>query len=230
MNWISSIVGALLVAVAGLGVGFAIGGKKTTRTVTRTTTVAHTVQMTITAKAPPTNVAVASTTTGATSSTTSTTNGSGTPSREYYATYLASQTTGSNASNAGLDDNPQNLELNGQTYPHAVALDLYTDNGSTIESYQLPIPGFNHFSASVAGLQTSDSAKASYKLTIYKNNDDPGATVLYSATFTGPSGTHPVSFATQGATDLVLDWANLTNPEADSEDGFIFANPVVTSS
>jgi hypothetical protein len=229
MRWMSSIVAALIVAAAGLAVGFAIGGKKVTHTLTDTTTIAHTVRMTVTAKAPATPVSVNSTTSHATSSTTSTTEGSGSPSQEYYDTYLSTQDTGSNASNAQLDDGSQNLELKGQTYPHAVALDLDTENGNTTESYQLPIPGFTRFSAPVAGLATSNSAKASYKLTIYKNNDGPGATVLYSATFTGPSGTHAISFDTQSATDLVLDWTNLTNQEPDDGDQFIFANPVVTN-
>jgi len=229
MKWTASIIGALIVAAAGLAVGVAIGGKKVTHTLTATTTVAHTVRMTVTAKAPATQVAVSSSTTHASSSTPASSSGSGAASQEYYDTYLATQNTGSNASNAQLDSGPQNLELKGQTYPHAVALDIYTGNGNTTESYQLPIPGFTHFSAPVAGLETSNSAKASYKLTIYKNNDGPGATVLYSATFTGPSGTHAISFDTAGATDLVLDWTNLTNPEPDSPDQFIFANPVVTS-
>lgn len=228
MKWISSIVGALVVAAAGLAVGFAIGGKKVTHTLTATTTVAHTVRLTVTTKAAATPVSVNSTTTHTGSSSPSASGGSGGASQEYYDTYLSSQNTGNNASDAQLDESPQNLELKGQTYQHAVALDLYTNNSNTTESYQLPIPGFKHFSAPLAGLETSNSAKASYKLTIYKNNDGPGATVLYSGTFTGPSGTHAISFDTQGATDLVLDWTNITNPEPDSPDQFIFANPVAT--
>lgn len=226
MRWMSSIVGALVVVAAGLGAGVAIGGKKVTHTLTDTTTVAHTVRLTVTAKAPATPVDVNSTTTHTTSASPSGGIGSGT-SQQYYATYLSSQSTGNNETDAGLDNDPQSAELNGQTYPHALAMDLQPgDLGA--ESIQLPIPGFKHFSAPTVGLETSDSAKASYKLTIYKNNDGPGATVLYSATFTGPSGTHAVSFDTQSATDLVLDWTNLTKPEPDGEDEFVFANPVVT--
>jgi hypothetical protein len=220
-------------------VGIAIGGKKTTNVSTRTITVVHrdvaslpaTTSTSTSTSTSGTSTSPAGTT--ATTSSTTTSSGPSSSSKQYYANYLSTQDTSqldSNATNAGLDGNASSLELNGQTYPQAVAFDLSTDGQTPqTESYQLPIPGFKHFSASIAGLATNDSAKSSYKLTIYKNNDNPGATVLYTDTFSGPSGTHAISFDTQGATDLVLDWTEPSSGEPDSSDQFILANPVVSS-
>jgi hypothetical protein len=241
VNWRSSLTGALLVAAAGLGVGIAIGGKKTTRIATRTVTVVHREVASLPATtSTPTSTSTSTSgtstsppgTTATTSSTTTSSAASG-GSKQYYANYLSTQDTtqlDSNATHAGLDGNASSLELKGQTYPQAVAFDLSTDGHTPqTESYQLPIPGFTHFSASIAGLATNDSANSSYKLTIYKNNDNPGATVLYTDTFNGPSGTHAIGFDTQGATDLVLDWTEPTSGEPDYSDQFILANPVVSS-
>jgi serine/threonine protein kinase len=139
MNWISSIAGALLVAAAGLVVGVGMGGNNTARTVTSTTTVAHTVPMTVTAKAPPTKGAVDPPSAGATTSTTSTSGGSGGPSQEYYATYLASQNTGTDASNSDLDENPQN-----HTSPsriHVIGSDILQVLPSRQSTRQQILPG-----------------------------------------------------------------------------------------
>jgi hypothetical protein len=154
-------------------------------------------------------------------------------SQQYYDVYLAKQDTNqldNLATDAVFDTTASTLQLKGQTYPHAVAIDLNTHGSSPVtESYQLPIPGFKRFSSPIVGLDTNASAKASYKLTVYKNNDNPGATVLYTATFNGPSDTHPMSFNTHVATDLVFDWSEPSSGEPDNSDQFIMANPVVTS-
>lgn len=236
MNWKSSLTGAVLVAAAGLAVGAGIGGKTNTSS-DKTITVARTISVTVTTTTPaastPTTTPV-STTPGGSSATSTGTTSTGTTSTgtaatpEYYATYLSTQNTGSHASNAQLDGNAARLELKGNTYPNAVAFDLDPNNGNTTESYQLPIPGFATFTSPIAGLQTSDSAGASYTLKVYKNNDNPRATVLYSNTFTGPSGTHPIKFSTLGATDLLFVWTNIPN-EPDDQDEFIMADPLVTS-
>ena len=243
MSWKSSLTGALLVVIAGLAVGVAIGGKKTThivtvtrhntdtKTITLTTTLpAKTTTVTTTATAPVATTPVTTPAGGTTSTPVSTAPGNS--SRQYYADYVSTQTTGNNAEQADLDSDPTSLELNGNTYPHAIAFDLQPGGccSQPTDSYQLPIPGFSSFRSALAGLVTSDSASASYKLTIYKNNDNPGAVVLYSNTFTGPSGVHPVSFSTQGATDLLLVWTNTTYDKAnDDQDTFVFADPVVTT-
>jgi hypothetical protein len=228
------MTGALLVAAAGLAVGLAIGGKTTNHARTQTTTVTHTVTVT-------TSLA-AKTPTGSTNSTTSTSSsrgpssagGGGGSAQQYYANYLSTQDTSNGGSYASLDSSPSTIQLKGQTYSHAVAFDLSpNDSNNNSESYQLAIPVFKHFSASSAGLQTSTPAGNSYKLTIYKNNDNPGATVLYTDTFTGPSGTHAVGFDTQGATDLLFVWASTagdaSSTSANGSDVFVFADPVVTS-
>jgi hypothetical protein len=229
VNWKSSLTGAVIVAAAGLAAGFAVGGKTTTRT--RTMTVAQTVTATVTSTASQNPGSTSNTTRTKPSTGTSNGNSSGS-SQQYYADYLSSQDSSqlnNNATNVSMDENPTSLQLNGQTYAHAVAFDLNNNSNTqpVTESYQLPVPGFRHFSASLAGLATNASAKASYKLTIYKNNDNPGATALFSASFAGPSGTHPISFDTQGATDIVLDWGEPSSGEPDDPDQFILADPVV---
>lgn len=225
MNWRASLSAAVIVALAGLAVGVAIGGKtKTTSGGARTITVTKTITTT-----------TGSGGTSTTGSSTSTSGGGGqSASQEYYSDYLTAQSNNNdlntNGTNASLDSSPTSLVLEGQTYQHAVAFDLSPgDSNGQLLSMQLPIPGFTHFSASLAGLATDDSARATYKLTIYKNNDNPGATVLYTATFTGPSGTHPINFDTHGATDIVLDWTQPSSGEPDSSDQFIIADPVVTT-
>jgi hypothetical protein len=235
VNWKSSLFGALLVAAAGLVVGVVVGGKTTTRTDTSTITVASTVSRTVTVTTPPTSTG--GTTNGG--STTPAPNGSPGPTQnnnqQYYSDYLGTQDTGQldgEATNVGLDSNAATLELKGQTYPHAVAFDLGSNNSyrAVPESFQLPVPGFTSFSSGLTGLDTNASHKASYKLTVYKDNDNPGATVLYTATFNGPSDTHPMKFKTQGATDLIFDWTEPPSGEPDSSDQFIIANPIVTTS
>lgn len=229
MNWKSSLTGAVLVIVVGLAVGFAVGGKKSERTITvvrkRIISKTKTVTLATTVAAKSAKTTTSTTTTPAATSTTANS------SQQYYASYLNTQNTGTNADQASLDDSPSTQELNGNTYANAVAFDLDpSGNGDPTDTYQLPIPGFTTFTSSVAGLVTSASANASYKLTIYKNNDNPGATVLYSNTFTGPSGTHPVSFKTQGATDLLLVWTNTSyDINSGNSDTFVFADPVVTT-
>jgi hypothetical protein len=234
VNWKSSLSGAVLVAIAGLVVGVAVGGKTTTHTATATVTVDRTT--TVVAESNGTTSTTSSTSTdsagtagGTTTTSISTTSGS----KQYYADYLANQGTqqlDNNATSASLDSNPSSLQLKGQTYQNAVAIDLSPDGSNPItESYQLPVPGLKHFSSPIAGLNTNASAKTSFKLTIYKNNDNPGATVLYTATFAGPSDTHPISFDTQGATDLVLDWTEPPHGEPSGSYQFIIADPIVTS-
>lgn len=235
MNWKSSLMGAVVVIAAGLGVGVAIGAKKAGRAPTGTTTVARTIRVTVTTTTPATTSTPTATATTGTSTAPPASSKGTTNSQQYYADYLSIQSTGNGGNNASLDSSPSTIELKGQTYSHAIAFDLSPDNSQTnSESYQLPIPGFKHVSASLAGLQTSTPAGDSYKLTIYKDNDNPGATVLYNASFAGPSGTHAVSFDTQGATDLLFVWgsttadANSTNSSS-SPDIFVFADPVIST-
>ena len=233
MNWKASLAGALVVAAAGLAVGFGVGGKTTDHTSTQTTTVDQTVTVTTTLASASSGSSGNTTTSGSSSSSTGSGSGGVTSNQQYYSGYLANQNT-SDGSNASLDGNPSTIELKGQTYSHAIAFDLSPNTSNTnSESFQLPIPGFKHFTASLAGLQTSTDAGESYKLTIYKNNDNPGATALYSNTFSGPSGTHPISFDTQGATDLLFVWdstaADANTTLNTSDDVFVVADPVVNS-
>jgi hypothetical protein len=225
VNWRASLTGAVIVAAAGLATGFAVGGKTTTTTKTRTLTLARTVTDTTTTAS---TTASTSSTVASTKAPTSTTGGQ----QQYYDDYLSAQNgdqLNNNGQNVSLDSNPASLQLKGQSYVHAVAFDLSADTTHPItERFQLPVPGFKHFSTPLAGLATNNSANANYKLTVYKDNDNPGATVLYSGSFVGPSGAHPISFDTQGATDLVLDWGQPSSGEPESEDQFILADPVVT--
>jgi hypothetical protein len=235
MNWKASLTGVVVVAIAGLAVGIALGSKKTTRVTVRTVTVARTVTLaaktSTTSSTTSTDTSTTTTSSGTPSGGKPSTGSSGTGSEEYYATYLSSQDTeqlDSEATDASLDDNPSSLELKGQTYQNAIAFDLDNEDSNTLESYQLPVPGFATFRCAIAGLDTDASHKSMFKLTIYKNNDNAGATVLYSATFNGPSDTHPITFNTRGATLLVFDWTEPASGEPDDGDEFIMANPVVT--
>lgn len=238
MNWKASLTGAVLVAAAGLGVGAAIGGKTTSGTAraTTTVTVVHTSTITAAATSSTPTSTTASTPTTQTKTTTGTQTSPGSPpSSQYYAPYVAQQNDNgqldSLGNNVSLDNSASTLELKGQTYQHAVAFDLGDNNNSspTTETYQIPVPGFTHFSSPMVGLETNASAQAVYTLKVYKNNMNLGATVLYQATFDGPSDTHPMGFKTDGATDLVFDWLEPTSGEPDGEDSFIMADPVVTT-
>lgn len=226
MNWKSSLSGALLVAVIGVVVGFAVGGKKTTST--RTVTVDATVTRTVGSVSTPTGSGPTNSGTPSTPTSTAPPAGAG---QQFYSDYLGNQgnNVGNNATNASLDNNPGSLQLRGQTYQHAVAFDLSNNTSqAATETIQLPVAGLKHFSSPAAGLATDNSAKASYKLTIYKDNDGPGAVKLYSGTFNGPSGTHSVSFDTKGATVLIFDWVEPSSGEPEYSDQFIFADPIVS--
>lgn len=230
MSWRASLLGALLVSLAGLAVGVAIGGKKVTTV--------HTVTVVEKVKAPQ---ASATTTTDAASSTPATTGTTPPPAvanpanqEQYLASYLESQggaeTLNHDATSVSLDDKPQQQELGGHTYQHAVAFDI--DNSSESEgassaSYQIPTPGFTRLTSEQVGLQTTSNAGTVYRLTVYKNDDSsPKSVILYQATFHGPSTIRRMSFDTQGATDVLFVWTH-TNSEPDYQDTFILADPVL---
>jgi hypothetical protein len=247
VNWLASLLGALVVAVAGLAVGAELGHEKTTVD-TRTVTVVHRVAVrastghsggsTSTAggqSAGATGAAGPGATTSNPTGASGAGGGSGSagPQQDFFADYMATQDTDQldqQATNVTFDTNPTTLDLNGETYRHAVAFDVPADPADNTASYQVPIAGFSHFASTITGLETTASASATFKLSIYKNTaDSPTATVLYHQTFTGPSGTHPMNFDTQGATDLVFVWSENSASEPDEVDQFILADPVVTS-
>jgi hypothetical protein len=239
MNWRASLFGALVVVAAGLATGIVIGGKTSTRTKTAT------VVRTVTVKTPLSTPASTSTTasTNSTETTTTGTEASESPSastsptgnsgEEYLVDYLESQggaeALNHNSENAGMDTSASQKELAGQTYAHAVAFDLNEQGeGRLTASYQIPTPGFTHLTSSAVGLQTSSNANTTYHLAVYKNEDSsPHSVILYQADFHGPSTVRKMSFAIQGATDILFVWTHKTNePEAGST--FILAEPVLT--
>jgi hypothetical protein len=236
MSWRAALLGALIVVVAGAVAGAAIGGKTNTRYLT--TTVVRTVKV---IKAAATNTSTTSTTpggVGAGGSTTGSASSGGEKSapagsqETYLAEYLRSQggpeTLNRNAEDASMLDNADQQQLAGQTYQHAVAFQVDGQSESLSASYQIPTPGFSRLSSTAIGLQTTTNANTSYKLTVYKNNDNsPNSAVLYQASFHGPSTVHKMSFALQGATDVLLVWTHKAT-EPDSQDTFIIADPVVT--
>jgi hypothetical protein len=232
VNWKASLFGAVLVAVCGLAVGVAVGGKTTTKT------------RTVTAPAPAASSAP-TTQTPSTSATSSTATTSSTPAaattsstaeipaegQEYLAEYLAGQNSeklDGDADSVGLSSEPSKQELQGQTYQQAVVFDISNDGEGNTASFQVPTPGFSRLSSKAVGLETISNAEAFYKLTIYKNDDSsPSSVVLYEATFHGPSEVHKMDFALQGATDLLFVWTK-NQSEPDSQDVFILADPVLT--
>jgi hypothetical protein len=241
MSWKASLLGAVLVVAAGLAVGVAIGGKTTTRT--DTVTVVRKVKVSV---PPPTTTTTAVTTTAVTTptSTTATTPSNTTSSKtaslsgnsdeEYLTDYLESQggaeALNHNSENAAMDTIPTQRELEGQTYPHAVAFDLNEQgvDGRLTASYQIPTPGFTKLTSNAVGLQTSSNASTIYHLVVYKNEDSsPDSIVLYQADFRGPSTVHKMSIAIQGATDLLFVW---THKAREPEEGstFVLADPVLT--
>jgi hypothetical protein len=224
VNWRASLLGALIVAAAGLAVGVVIGGKRTTETVTVTAARA-TVTVTSTATVPETGSSTA--TTGPSTPPGSTTGGDG-AQQQYLGDYLINQGTtdlNNEASGVSLIDDPSTIQLKGRSYQHAVGFSL--NNYSSDNTFQMPA-GFKHLTSSIIGLGTLSGASTRYRLKIYKDHSDtPNATVLYSQTFHGPSDTHPLDFDTQGATVLVLEWTQ-TAEEPDSDNDFIMADPVIT--
>jgi hypothetical protein len=234
MSWKASLLGAVLVVAAGLAVGVAIGGKTATRTIT--VTVVRKVKAP--APAPTTTTTAATTTPTAPTTTPNTSASTATPpsnpanQEQFLDSYLESQggaeTLNHDAENASLDPNPSQQELAGQTYQHAVAFDLDASGEGATASYQIPSPGFTRLASSAVGLDTTSNARATYRLTVYKNDDSsPNSVVLYQGTFHGPSAVHRMSFATQGATDLLFVWTHKAS-EPEAQDTFILADPVLT--
>lgn len=238
MNWKSSLLGAVVVMIAGAATGVAIGGK--TKTQTRTATVVRTVNVTTPSTSTPNTGTTATTGNPGGSSEQSSTSTevsagsspSGNSDEEYLAAYLESQggaeALNHNSENASMDTEAAKRELKGQTYPHAVAFDLGARAEGQTASYQIPTPGFTNLTSDAVGLQTSSNASTTYHLTVYKNNDSsPHSVVLYQAEFTGPSTVHKMSFAIQGATDVLFVWTHkIREPEEGST--FILAEPVLT--
>jgi hypothetical protein len=222
---------AVVVIAAGAAVGALVGGK--TSTDVRTTTVVHTVKVVRTvATAPPTSTA-GTTTTSVTGATTTTSPGApGSSSERYLAEYVESvggiDAINNNAQNASMVNNPNQQELGGQLYQHAVAFQLSAQAEDVTASVQIPTPNFTRFSSSAVGLQTNANANALYRLTIYKNNDSsPHSQVLYQAPFQGPSTIRKVNVQLQGATDILLVWTHKA-AEPDNNDTFVLADPVLT--
>jgi len=237
MNWKSSLLGAVVVMIAGAATGVAIGGK--TRTRTRTATVVRTVNVTTPATSTSNTGTTATTGNpgGPSEQSSSSTEAagsspSGNSNEEYLASYLESQggaeALNHNSENASMDTEAAKRELKGQTYPHAVAFDLGARAEGQTASYQIPTPGFTQLTSDAVGLQTSSNASTIYHLTVYKNNDNsPHSVVLYQAEFSGPSTVHKMSFAIQGATDILFVWTHKIR-EPEEESTFILAEPVLT--
>jgi hypothetical protein len=237
VNWKSSLIGAVLVAICGVAVGAAVGtkssGKTHTVTVTKTTTTLSSASA-ITTPSTSTTDGTASTpstaTTGPASASTSPAAEPPGEGQEYLAEYLAGQEAdklNADASEVELSSEAGKEELQGQTYQQAVAfnIDRCCESRST---FQIPTPGFTQLASKAVGLETITNAEAFYKLTVYKNNDSsPNSVVLYSATFHGPSEVHKMSFSLQGATDLLFVWTK-SSSEPDEQDVFILADPVLS--
>ncbi len=229
MNWKASLFGAVLVAVCGLVVGVAVGGKTKTKTIT----VASTVTTTTTTPAPAEVSNTTATTPPDTTSTESTSSGETSPEagQQYLAEYLASQNSeqlNGDASEVSLSNEPSKQELQGKTYQQAVVFSIENYGSSNTASFQIPTPGFKRLSSKAVGLQTISNAETSYQLAVYKNNDSsPNSVVLYRAAFHGPSEIHKMDFALQGATDILFVWTKSAS-EPDGQDVFILADPVLT--
>ncbi len=238
MNWKASVFGAVLVAVCGLAVGAAVGGKTKTKVVTITERAAavSTPTTTTPTTTTPTETATtgeptSATTPGETTSVPTTTTEPPAEGQQYLAEYLAGQDSeklNQDASEVSLSHEPSKQELQGQTYQQAVVFEISNENSENTASFQVPTPGFTRLSSKAVGLQTVSNAETFYKLTVYKNNDSsPNSTVLYRATFHGPSEVHKMDFALQGATDLLFVWTK-SSAEPDSGDTFILADPILT--
>ena len=228
MNWKASLAGAIIVAVCGLAVGAAIGGKTKTKTVR--VTVASTVTTTTST---PAETSSAATTAPPTTSTPSTPSAETTPEagQQYLAEYLANQDSeqlNSDAREVSLSNEPSKQELQGKTYQQAVVFNVDNEGSGNTASFQLPTPGFSRLSSKAVGLETVSNAETSYQLTVYKNDDSsPSSVVLYRASFHGPSEVHKMDFALQGATDILFVWTKGAS-EPDGQDVFILADPVLT--
>lgn len=227
MNWKASLLGALLVAVSGLGVGVAVGGKTTTNTVS----VTETVTTTSSTPATTSSATTSSTTSTPTDVSTSTGPEATAEGQQFLAEYLAGQDSeklNGDASSVSLSSEPSKQELQGQTYQQAVVFNISNSYNENTASFQLPTPGFSRLTSKAVGLETISNAEASYKLTVYKNDDSsPNSVVLYKASFHGPSEVHKMDFALQGATDLLFVWTK-NSTEPDNQDVFILAEPVLT--
>lgn len=231
MSWRSSLLGAVVVIAAGAAVGALAGGK--TSTDVRTTTLVKTVKLIKTVTTSPTT-STGSTTTAPTASGTTTTSATNSSSERYLAEYVESvggiDAINNNTQNASMLDNPNQHELGGQVYQHALAFGLDAQGENQSASVQIPTPGFARFTAPAAGLETTANANAVYRLTIYKNNDSsPHSTVLYQAIFQGPSTIRKLSFPLQGAADILLVWTHKAAEPA-YQDTFVLADPVLMGS
>jgi hypothetical protein len=231
VNWQASAIGAIVVLAGGAAVGVAVGSKESTKV--RTATLIHTVKVVTTVAAAPPKTSSTAVGGSQPSAATSTTPGSAANAGErYLADYLESEggsdAVDANAENASMLSNPNQQELGGQLYQHAVAIQLDAQDENVTASIQMPTPGFSRLSSPAVGLATTTNANAAYRLTVYKNDDSsPSSVVLYQASFHGPSTIRKVTFALQEAADIVLVWTHKA-PEPDDQDTFILADPVLT--
>jgi hypothetical protein len=238
VSWRANLLGALAVIIAGVLVGVVLGGKTTTKvstaTVVRTVNVEAPASTTAATTATEASGAGSSEPAGATTNTSTVgTSGAG-AGEKYLADYLEAQGGASklntNAENASMLTNPAEQELAGQTYEHAVAFEIAGNSQQLSASYQIPTPGFSRLTSAAIGLITTSNAKANYHLAVYKNDDNsPSSVVLYQANFRGPSTVHHMSFAIEGATDLLFVWTH-KGVEPESDDVFVLADPVLDGS
>jgi hypothetical protein len=198
MNWKPAIVGALVVVVAGFGVGYAVDrtSKADTVTVARTVTVATTV----TAAAPQTTPVEGT-------DTISTTTPSDRPTPavpDGRSTYLSEL-----EDDAIVDDvtlgSPPAVTIGHTTFANGTtADDLFDYDCDTPATAEYPVRGeTSTFAAKLGWTQSSDSS-ASAIFEIRANGNDGER--LYRRTFDGPSEPVDVVVPLRGAIKMVLMW------------------------
>lgn len=207
MNWKPALIGALVVVVAGFGVGVAVdrAGGSDPVTVTRTVAGAATTE----------TVTVPTTPTGDTGD-----GGSG-------GSATVADPTGRTAYLAELTDEarvdaltlgaPSEVVIGHTSFENDITADELWDGCETQASIEYPTPARDStFAADVGWTQESGSSAAA-RFELYKDRIE--GPPLYHATFDGPRFPVHVSVQVPGAVRAILVWRRTDNDTCESPDG-----------
>jgi hypothetical protein len=205
MNWKPALIGALVVIVAGFGVGVAVDRAGGSDPVTVARTVPVTVVTTVTAPGGP------STTTTDTTDTTPTV-----PDPAGRAVYLAELADEARTDALTLGA-PSEVTIGHTSFENAITVDELWDACESQASIEYPTPARDStFVADVGWTQESGSSAAA-RFELYKDRVE--GPPLYHATFDGPRFPVHVNVQVPGAVRAILVWRRTDNDTCESPDG-----------
>jgi len=206
MNWKPALIGALVVIVAGFGVGVAVDRAGGSDPVTVARTVPVTVVTTVTAPGDP------PTTTTDTSQDDSAT----VPDPAGRAAYLAELADEARVDALTLGA-PSEVTIGHASFENAITVDELWGGCESLASIEYPTPARDTTFVADAGWTQESGSSAAARFELYKDRIE-GAP-LYHATFDGPRFPMHVSVQVPGAVRAILVWRRTDNDSCESPDG-----------